>query len=445
MPPKALLGILMPSALLLAGLGPGPAGGVLAVRADHASIVVGWNLTMLSTFGAANVPPPVASRDGAIVQAAVFDAVNGIEPRYTPIHVSPAAPAGASRQAAVAGAAYATLVSLFPAQKSSLDTTLQASLSAIAEDNEDDSQAIAAGLGWGKTVAYDILAWRATDGFSAPPAPYVFGTAAGDWQPTPDANGVPGSGPPKFRSLATTTPFAMTSPSQFRPAGPPGLSSARYARDYNEVKAFGAKTGSARSAYQTQTAEFWQLDTPIAIWDRVADTLAQHNRNNLLENARVLALVNLALADSTIAVWDAKNAFNTWRPVTAINDVGGFGNPAAAPDPGWLPLLATPYFQEYPSAHSGVSSAAAAVLASLFGEDAEFSITSAGLPGVVRSFDSFDAAVAQVADARVYAGFHFRFSCEDAIQMGKLVAGQVEAKMMLPLHGTHVNDDSGFV
>jgi hypothetical protein len=311
---------------------------------------------------------------------------------------------------------------------------LQTSLAAIEEDDEDDSQAINDGLTWGNTVAEQIVDWRAADGFSIGPPPYVVGTAPGDWQPTPDANGVAGSGAPKFRSLATTAPFALTSPSQFRPAGPPPLNSARYAQDYNEVKAFGSKTGSLRTAYQTETAEFWQLGAPVATWDRVADSLAQHRRNSILENARVLALVNLALADATIAIWDAKNAFNTWRPVTAINAMSGFGNPATTPDPGWLPLLATPYFQEYPSGHSGVSSAAAAVLASLFGNDTAFTVTSAGLPGVTRSFESFSAAVSQVTDARVYAGFHFRFACEDAVQMGKQVAGQVEGKMMLPLH-----------
>jgi hypothetical protein len=410
--------------------------GIAGVQAGHTSMVVDWNLTMLSTFATVNVPAPVASRDGAIVQAAVFDAVNGIEPRYTPIHVVPAAPLGASRQAAAADAAYTALVSLFPSQSASLDRALQASLASIVEDEkDDDSQSIADGLAWGKTVADAIVAWRAGDGFSTPAAVYSVGSAPGDWQPTPDGNGVPGSGPPKFRSLATTAPFALTSPSQFRPAGPPPLSSARYAQDYNEVKSIGSKTGSSRSAYQTETAEFWQLDTPLAIWDRVADTLAEHRRNSLLENARVLALVNLALADGTIAVWDAKNAFNSWRPVTAINAAGGFGNPATAPQPGWLPLLATPYFQEYPSAHSGVSSAAASVLAHLFGEDTSFTVTSAGLPGIARSFNSFGAAVSQVADARVYAGFHFRFSCDDAIEMGKQVAGQVQSTMMLPLHG----------
>jgi hypothetical protein len=436
---SVLIAILMPVAVVLGGIAPMTGNGLWAAHADDASMVVDWNLTMLSTFATAQVPAPVASRDGAIVQAAVFDAVNGIEPRYTSIYVAPAAPLGASPQAAAANAAYTALVSLFPPQKASLHTALLASLATITEGEGNDTQSITDGLAWGKTVADDMVAWRSSDGFFPPPSPppYSCGTAPGDWQPTPDANGVVpvcSSSPPKFRSLATTRPFALTSPSQFRPAGPPALNSARYAKDYNEVKSLGSKTGSLRSAYQTQTAEFWQLDTPVAMWDRVADTLAERQSTSSLENARVLALVNLALADATIAVWDAKNVFNTWRPVTAINDAAGFGNRATTPGPGWLPLMATPYFQEYPSAHSGVSSAAASILASLFGEDTSFTVTSAGLPDVARTFNSFSAAVSQVADARVYAGFHFRFSCRDAIDMGEQVAGQVESKMMLPLY-----------
>jgi hypothetical protein len=142
----------------------------------------------------------------------------------------------------------------------------------------------------------------------------------------------------------------------------------------------------------------------------------------------LLAKVNISLADSTFAVWDAKNYYNFWRPVTAI----------AASDPGWLPLLTTPYFQEYPSAHSGVSSAAATALASVFGAHTEFTVTSAGLPGIKRSFNSFSDAVAQVADARVFAGFHFRFSCEDGIALGSLVGAYVDAHLMQPKH-----DDEG--
>jgi hypothetical protein len=222
----------------------------------------------------------------------------------------------------------------------------------------------------------------------------------------------------------------MTSPSEFRPSGPPALTSARYTADFNEVKAFGSLTSAVRSPLQTETAIFWQVDTPVGIWDRVADALAQANHLNLLRSARLLAMVNLAEADAIIAVFDAKAHFNTWRPVTAIAQAALDGNPDTNTEAGWLPLLATPYFQEYPSAHSGVSSAATFVLASLFGNSTSFTVTSAGLPGVVHNFSSFSDAIAQVADARVWAGFHFRFSCEDATQMGTQV-GQLASSTLM--------------
>jgi hypothetical protein len=172
------------------------------------------------------------------------------------------------------------------------------------------------------------------------------------------------------------------------------------------------------------------MDTPVGIWDRVADSLALANHLNLLRSARLLAMVNLAEADAIIAVFDAKAHFNSWRPVTAIAGAALDGNPDTTADAGWLPLLTTPYFQEYPSAHSGVSSAAAIVLASFFGNDASFTVTSAGLPGVVRNFSSFSAAVAQVADARIYAGFHFRFSTDDATQMGTQIGHLAGSTLM---------------
>lgn len=403
------LAVVIAASGAFAGAGP-------ALAEGQANTVIAWNVNMLSTFATANVPPPAATRLGAIVQAAVFDAVNGIEQSYTSIHVSPAAPSDASPKAAAAGAAYTALVTLFPSQKPALDADLAASVAAINED-DGPNPAIAQGLDWGATVAHQIVAWRATDGFNATPPPYVQGSAPGDWQPTPG----PLVGPPRFRTLATTTPFAMTSPSEFRPAGPPSLTSVRYATDLNEVKAFGSVDSTVRSAYQTETARFWQLDTPTAMWDRVADSLAQEHHYNLSRSARLLAFVNVAEADAAIAIWDAKNRFNTWRPVTAIAD------------PSWLPLMVTPYFQEYPSAHSGVSSAAATVLTSFFGAGAEFTMTSNGLPGVERGFTTFSDAVAQVADARVFAGFHFRFSCVDAIGMGVLVANRVESTLMQPL------------
>ena len=382
--------------------------GSTAQAAAPPNMVITWNLNMLQAFATANLPPAAANRLGAIVQAAVFDAVNGIERKYTPIHVQPAAPEDASPKAAAASAAHETLVQLFPAQAATLDAELAASL----ESNSDP------GVAWGASVADQILAWRSTDGFNATPPPYTFSTAPQQWRPTPG-----GSGPPRFRTLATTTPFALTSPSQFRPAGPPALTSARYAQDVAEVQTIGAANSTVRTAYQTQTAVFWGVgDSPVGYWDRVADSLALEHHFNLMRSAHLLALMNLSIGDALIAVFEAKNFYNSWRPVTAIN---------LTSDPTWTPLLVNPYFQEYPSAHSGTSSAAGAILASVFGDNTSFTVTSPAMPGVTRTFTSFSDAVAQVGDARVFAGIHFRSACNDAITLGIQVADYIRSHAML--------------
>jgi hypothetical protein len=400
--------------------------GSAVARAD---VVTDWNRAMIAGLEASKSPPPPSQRIGAIVQASVFDAVNGIERRYTPYHVEPAAPRGASRAAAAASAAYTALVALMPGQKPLFDQQLEATLTQISDDPTRPGQSVVRGLDWGKTVATEILAWRANDGINAVLPPYVAGSAPGDWQSTP-----PLFGPPLFRQFANMTPFALTSPSQFLPAGPPPLPSARYAQDLSEVEALGGATSSVRTSEETQTAVFWQVDTPAAIWNRVADELADANATTLTQNARLLALMNIALADATIGVFNAKNFYNSWRPVTAIR---------ALFDPTWTPLLATPAFQEYPSAHSGISDAAAAVLASFYGNGTAFTITSAGLPGIERDFTSFSSAVLQIEDARIYAGFHFRFSCVDGTTLGAAVAGYVLGNVALPLHGQEFGQLSG--
>jgi len=393
--------------------------------------VTQWNLTMIAGLEATAIPPPPAARIGAIIQASVFDAVNGIAHRYASYHVAPAAPPGASRDAAAAGAAYTALVALIPAQKPLFDAQLSATLAQLSDDPSHPGPAVRRGLAWGQTVAGDILAWRAGDGFTAPPPPYTVGSAPGDWQPTPPLF----LGPPQaplFRQFAAMTPFALTSPSQFLPPGPPPLTSARYGQDLAEVQALGSATSTVRTAEQTQAAVFWQADTPAAMWNRVADQLAQANDLPLAPNARLLAQLDIALADATIAVWNAKATYNFWRPVTAIR---------AASDPAWTPLLPTPAFQEYPSAHSGVSSAATAVLAAFYGNNAPFTVTSAGLPGVQRAFTTFSSAVQQVEDARIFAGFHFRFSCTDAAALGAQVARYVTSTLMLPVHRTSASSN----
>ena len=241
------------------------------------------------------------------------------------------------------------------------------------------------------------------------------------------------------------TPWAMTSSSQFDPGSPPALTSSRYTQDFNEVKALGSLTSSTRTADQTVLAEFWagKFDTVTTMWNRVADSLAVRHHRSLTENARLFALMNVSMADSVIAVWNAKNTYNAWRPITAIANAGIYDNTGASPDPSWRPLLSTPAHQEYPSGHSGTSGAAAAVLASFFGNETHFTASSDGVPGVattVRSFSSFSDAVAEVTVARIAAGFHFRFACETAARMGARIARYAAATQMLPLDN---NDDDG--
>src|SRR5215470_9810973 len=224
--PLTLAGVAQAAPATATAAGPGT---------TQADTVTQWNLTMIAGLEAAAIPPPPSARIGAIVQASVFDAVNGIDRRYGYYHVPPAAPRGTSRAAAAAGAAYTALVALIPAQRPLFDAQLAATLAQLSDDPAHPGQAVRQGLAWGTTVATGILAWRASDGFTSPPPPYTVGSAAGDWQPTPPAFlGPPAA--PLFRQFATMTPFALTSPAQFLPPGPPQLDSARWAKDLAEVQ-----------------------------------------------------------------------------------------------------------------------------------------------------------------------------------------------------------------
>jgi PAP2 superfamily len=342
----------------------------LSVGADD---VTDWNPTMLRAGPVAGTSPIVMTRVAAIVQAAVFDAVNGIDGRYTPVHVAPAAPSGASRRAAVVQAAYATLIQLYPPQKSTLETRVAVSLAAISRDPRESSPAITSGVAWGQTVANGILAWRGTHGFTPAPPPFLGGNALGQWRPTP-----PASAPGAFPQFAYMTPWVISSPSQFRPAGPPALTSAHYAADFNETKTTGSRSSTIRTADQTISSWFWNTSTGSYLWNHVALSLLEgderNRRDSLLEHARLLALLNLSIADAGIACWEAKYFYVFWRPVTAIPLADTDGNPATDKDASWMPLFATPAHPEYPSGHSTVSSAAATVLASYFGGKAHFKV-----------------------------------------------------------------------
>jgi membrane-associated phospholipid phosphatase len=389
-----------------------------------ANVVVEWNQLALHAVGQARVPPPVASRALAITQAAVYDAVDAIDQSFEPYHAHVEASSGASLEAAAAQAAHDALVGLFPAQAATFDAALAADLVGIPPGRARQ------GTDVGREVARQILAWRSTDGSTAV-VPYTPGTDPGDWQPTP-----PAFLPALLPQWRYVTPFAMTSGSQFRPDAPPALDSAEYAAAFNEVKDLGSATSTSRTAEQTQIARFWNdgLGTAFAqgYWNRIAQTVATEQGLGLVEDARLFALLNIATADAGIACWDAKYTYNLWRPVTAIRAADTDGNADTAADATWTPLLTTPNFPSYTSAHSTVSAAAAGVLAALFGDSYHFTVTADGLPGVTRSFDSFAAAAAEAGRSRVYGGIHYFFDSTAGLAAGARVADYVVGGFLKP-------------
>lgn len=407
---------------------------VTPVWADE---VLDWNEMLFRAALVGGTTALNTTRTAAIVQAAVFDAVNGIDRRYTPIHVPANGPSSASREAAAAKAAYTALVALYPAQKAVLDARLAVSLADLG--TRESPGAIAGGAAWGETVANAILAWRSTDGFTPAPPPFLGGTAVGQWRPTPPGF-LSGAGP----QYAYMTPWVIASPSQFRPAGPPALTSARYAADFNETKSMGNATSALRTADQTESAWFWAASTASFVWNGVARSLLADRerdrgdgddrdergdrfgrRSSTLSNARLLAQLTLAMADAAIGCWEAKYFYVFWRPVTAIPLAATDGNPATTEDASWAPLFATPAHPEYPSGHSCVSGAAGVVLADRFGERTRFSADNDLMPGVIRSFRSFSSALEEVKNARINAGIHFRAATTDGQALGVKVAEYV--------------------
>jgi hypothetical protein len=394
--------------------------------------VTDWNQVLLHAMLTAPVTPaPLTTRVAAIVQAAVFDAVNGIDRVYTPIYVAPAAAPGASERAAAVQAAYATLVNQYPAQKDKFDQQRAASLAAITDTND----AVQQGLSWGQYVADQIWAWRSQDGFSNAPAPYLGGTDPGQWRPTPPAM-APGLAP----QLATTLPWVMKSPSQFRVPGPVAMTSDQYTADFNEVKSMGTLANSGRTNDQTLFANFWQVGNPPDYWDQLVTALASQHHYSLVRRAQLLALVDLGMSDAIIGCWDSKYTYSSWRPITAIQLADTDGNDATGPDSSWTPLIVTPAFPEYPSAHSCASGAAGHILSQTFGEETSFNIVTNAMPGVTRQFHNFSAALQEVMNARVFGGIHFRTATIDGSALGVSVGDYVMTHALVPLPGKHSGD-----
>jgi PAP2 superfamily. len=384
----------------------------------QADMATDWNNAALDAIREAHTPPPIASRSLAIVHISIYDAVNGIARTHEPYLVPGAVPASASREAAASSAAHEALVNLFPASTSNFDALHAAMLAGIPDGPQKT-----VGIIWGEFVATQILAARANDGSDAivpPPG----GSGPGVWVPTP-----PAFLPYLLPQWGFVVPFAMTSSSQFRPPGPPALDSEQYEADYNEVKELGAVVGSTRTEEQTQIALFWAdgtgTETPPGHWNSIATSIAATHANTLEENARLFALLNIAMADAAICAWDAKYAFQFWRPVTAIN--------FAEPELNWASFIVTPPFPDYISGHSTFSGAAATVLTLFYGtDDLPFTTGSDFLPGVYRSFPTCLDAAEEAAVSRLYGGIHFRSANEDGLQAGMSIGEWTAAHYLQP-------------
>jgi hypothetical protein len=404
--------------------------------------VLDWNtIAVRSTLVAPAVPGFLQPRSLAIVHVSIFDALNGIERRYEPIRVSSsAAPRNASRRAAVVQAAYRALVTMFPAQAAGLNIDLAASLAQIT----DSAGSVQRGRDWGDQVALAILAWRAGDN-PAPASPYIGSMEVGKWRPTPrpdpanpgaELPGLPGAG----SLLATAQPFFIPTSSTFRPKGPPLLRSPEYTRDFLQVKNVGEIDSVYRTADQTEAARFWALSNPGSVWNRAAQSASRRRHLNLSENARLFALLNVATADAIFTCWDSKYFYSSWRPITAIRLADTDMNPRTGADPSWVPLIVTPPYPDYDSGHQSISAAANIVLTDFFGKRMGFEGFSEGLPGVVRSWDSFRDAADEASLSRVWGGIHFWFSQRDAQKVGEQIGQYVLKKAAQPVSNIHFAD-----
>jgi hypothetical protein len=336
----------------------------------------------------------------------------------------PRASRSASQEAAAATAAHEVLSQLYPTFQSTLDAQLQQELTLIP-----DGTAKTDGITIGQGVADLILDLRSNDGSSAKPVPYVFGSAPGDYQSTP-----PNFPPqPQFTHWAAVTPFALDQANQFRPGSPPPLDSDTYADAFNEVKTFGITNGTASSSDQALTGRFWN-GAIQNYWNEITQTAVLAHSLTTAQSARLFALVNLAVADSVIAFYDAKYTYNFWRPVTAIRNASTAINPETSPDPNWLPEVGnTTPDPSYPGAHAVISAAASAVLISFLKDNHfGFDVTSEVLPGVERSFHTFSDAAEEATLSRIFAGVHFRFDLTVGHRLGHDVADFVLDQLLQP-------------
>jgi hypothetical protein len=392
----APLSVAAASAAAAAGHG---ASAAVAGHAENAAVVSDWNATAVNTLaGDASRAPQEWGLYLAFMHAAIYDAVVGVEGGYRPYVFDDRAPRGASATAAAAAAAHMILETYEPYAQSSLDAALAASLAGIP-----DGTAKTEGVAFGELMASKIIALRANDGrnapvfFTTPPAPGV-------WRPTP-----PAFAPMAVPWLGGVTPLLVRSATQFAPPPPPALTSRRYTRDFNEVKAVGSATSTVRTAGQTATALFFSGNAFTQINAALRDQAAKRGLD-IVQSARMFAAVDMTVADALITTWRAKLFYGTWRPSTAIQLADTDGNPATIPDPNWTPLLINPNYPEYSSGYNTVAASFSRALEELFGRHLDLTLISTAVPGVTRNYETGRALRADVVNARVWLGIHFRFA-----------------------------------
>lgn len=381
-----------------------------------ADVVTDWNITAGDIVVAARLPPPPAYRVMAMVQSAVYEAVNAVTKRYPSNGVKLDVAPGASVEAAVAAANRAVLSKLIPSQQAAIDSAYQAALSGIPA-----SAGKAEGVAVGEKAAAAILALRADDGAAAAES-YRPRTTAGLYVPTVV---------PAVPHWPRRKPWVLTRADQFRPGPPPSLTSALWARDYNEIKALGAKQSTTRTAEQTAIARFWESTQPT-VYFPVVRSVAQTPGREITQNARLFAVTGQGMDDALIAVFDAKYHYEFWRPVTAIRNGDIDGNEATERDASWVPFIDTPMHPEYPCAHCINSATIGAILQAEIGTGLTptLSTTSVTAPGMVRTWTKIDDFVQEVADARIYDGVHYRTSTEVGTAMGRKIGELARAKYL---------------
>jgi PAP2 superfamily len=388
---------------------------LICATSASANVITDWDVKAVAFAS----PGVVGQREVTLVHVAMFDAVNSIERRYRSYLVQLAAAKTTSQEAAAATAAAMVLAGLLPSKAADLKGALADYLAAIPDgDSKSD------GIKLGEAVAAKVLQARENDGTNAPDD-YRPKTRPGVYVPTPITVG---SAWPRM------TPFVLEKPSQFRPGPPIPLESEEWATDYNEIKDYGGKTSDKRSPQQTETARFWlMLGAPA--YQPLVRQLVALKQMSVIDSARFMALYAMAQTDCATAFFDAKYHYEFWRPITAIRNGDIDGNPATERDPTWQPIDNTPMHPEYPCAHCVQSATAAAVLEALLGtaEIPEVSMTSATAPGVTHRFTNLRAFADEVASARIWAGFHYRFSTRVGTEMGRKIGNYVVETVMQPV------------